>query len=138
MRRITLLTISLLIGVWSSAGAQERAVDEAPAEARSQQLGEAASADGGDDADGAAGSPEERVAGTSPDSPRTMSGMSILGNEEAPKALVIVPWKSSRLGDDPSLTDSLDDRARPVDREVFERELRYYGIRAGNEAGNDP
>src|SRR5215471_11005723 len=25
-------------------------------------------------------------------------GMSILGNQEAPKALVIVPWKSSELG----------------------------------------
>ena len=25
--------------------------------------------------------------------PKTMSGMSILGNEEAPKALVIIPWK---------------------------------------------
>ena len=25
--------------------------------------------------------------------PKTMSGMSILGNEEAPKSLVIIPWK---------------------------------------------
>lgn len=61
--------------------------------------------------------------------PKTMSGMSILGNEEAPKALVIVPWKSSELGDDISLTDSLDDRARPVDRDVFARELHFYEIR---------
>src|SRR5262245_5657596 len=30
---------------------------------------------------------------------KTLSGMSILGNQEAPKALVIVPWKSSQLGD---------------------------------------
>ncbi|MDX1517205.1 MAG: hypothetical protein R3288_10220 [Woeseiaceae bacterium] len=64
------------------------------------------------------------------DSPKTLSGMSILGNEEAPKALVIIPWKSSELGDDISLSDSLDDRARPVDKEVFERELRYYEIRS--------
>ena len=63
--------------------------------------------------------------------PKTMSGMSILGNEEAPKALVIVPWKSSELGDDLSLNDSLDDRARPVDRKVFLRELSYYAIRSG-------
>ena len=53
------------------------------------------------------------------DGPRTMSGMSILGNEEAPKSLVIVPWKSSEMGDDISLEDTLDDRARPVDKEVF-------------------
>ena len=75
----------------------------------------------------------EETSGTTPDNPRTMSGMSILGNEEAPKSLVIVPWKSSQLGDDPSLADSLDERARPVDPEVFARELRYFGIRSGGE-----
>ena len=65
------------------------------------------------------------------ESPKTMSGMSILGNEEAPKSLVIIPWKSSRMGDDISLSDTLDDRATPVDKEVFLRELRYYEIRSG-------
>ncbi len=65
------------------------------------------------------------------DSPRAMSGMSILGNEEAPKSLVIIPWQSSELGDNISLSDSLDDRARPVDRDVFLRELRFYEIREG-------
>ena len=73
------------------------------------------------------------TAGSSPDQPKTMSGMSILGNEEAPKSLVIVPWKSSELGNDISLNDSLDERARPVDRDVFERELRYYAIRSAEE-----
>lgn len=64
-------------------------------------------------------------------SPKTLSGMSILGNEEAPKSLVIVPWKSSELGDDISLTETFDDRAKPVDKEVFLRELIYYEIRSG-------
>ena len=63
-------------------------------------------------------------------SPKTMSGMSILGNEEAPKSLVIIPWKSSKLGDDISLSDTLDDRAQPVDKEVFLRELRFYELRS--------
>jgi len=63
--------------------------------------------------------------------PKTMSGMSILGNEETPKSLVIVPWKSSEMGDAISLSDTLDDRATPVDKEVFLRELRYYEIRKG-------
>ena len=63
--------------------------------------------------------------------PKTMSGMSILGNEETPKSLVIVPWKSSEMGDDISLSDMLDDRAQPVDKEVFLRELEYYEIRSG-------
>lgn len=64
--------------------------------------------------------------------PKTLSGMSILGNEEAPKSLVIIPWKSSELGDDISLSDTLDDRARPVDKEVFLRELSFYEIRSGD------
>jgi hypothetical protein len=57
-------------------------------------------------------------------------GMSIVGNHEAPKSLVIVPWKSSDLGTRPSLARLLDDAARPVDRDVFMRELQYYRIRA--------
>ena len=64
------------------------------------------------------------------ESPKTMSGMSILGNEEAPKSLVIIPWKSSELGDTISLSDTLDERAIPVDKEVFLRELSFYEIRA--------
>lgn len=69
--------------------------------------------------------------GTGIKGPRTMSGMSILGNDEAPKSLVIIPWKSSELGNDISLSDTLDDRARPVDKEVFLRELSFYEIRSG-------
>jgi len=57
-------------------------------------------------------------------------GMSILGNQEAPKALVIVPWKSSELGNGPSISTLLDDSRRPVDKEVFMRMLSYYEIRS--------
>ena len=56
-------------------------------------------------------------------------GMSILGNQEAPKALVIVPWKSSELGNGPSVSTLLDDSRLPVDKEVFMRMLSYYEIR---------
>src|SRR5512145_344380 len=59
-----------------------------------------------------------------------MSGMSILGHDEAPKSLVIVPWKSSQLGDAPGLSKLLDDATQPVDKEVFMRELSYYRIRS--------
>jgi hypothetical protein len=62
---------------------------------------------------------------------KTMSGMSILGNEEAPKSLVIVPWKSSRLGDGLGVSNILDETPRAVDKEVFMRELRYYALRTG-------
>ena len=74
---------------------------------------------------------DEPVAIASADQPKTLSGMSILGNEEAPKSLVIIPWKSSELGDDIDLSDSLNDRVRPVDKDVFLRELNYYEIRSG-------
>ncbi len=53
-------------------------------------------------------------------------GMSILGNQEAPKALVIVPWKSSELGNGPSVSTILDDSRSPIDKEVFMRMLSYY------------
>ena len=76
---------------------------------------------------------EAAANGDGVDTPKTMSGMSILGNEEAPKSLVIVPWKSSEMGDEQSMSDSLDDQARPVDKEVFLRELRFFEIRAGND-----
>jgi hypothetical protein len=66
---------------------------------------------------------------------KTLSGMSILGNEEAPKSLVIVPWKSSEIGDGIGVDDAIDDRARPVDKDVFLRELRYYQLRSGDGGG---
>jgi hypothetical protein len=57
-------------------------------------------------------------------------GMSILGNQDAPKSLVIVPWKSSELGDSLGNSPMLDDSRQPVDKEVFMRALRYYEIRS--------
>ena len=76
---------------------------------------------------------EKTAANSEPGKPKTLSGMSILGNEETPKSLVIVPWKSAEIGEDVSLTDTLDDRALPVDKEVFLRELRFYEIRSKEE-----
>jgi hypothetical protein len=62
---------------------------------------------------------------------KTLSGISILGNQEAPKSLVIVPWKGSEIGDMPGLSRLLDDSVQPVDKDVFMRELAYYEIRSG-------
>jgi hypothetical protein len=64
--------------------------------------------------------------------PKSLSGMSILGNQEAPKALVIVPWKSSQLGDALGISKTLDDGRQPVDKDVFMRQLSYYEIRANS------
>lgn len=64
---------------------------------------------------------------------RSMSGMSILGNQEAPKSLVIVPWKSSEIGNGIGVSRALDTRVRAVDKDVFMRELKFYGIRSGTQ-----
>jgi hypothetical protein len=68
---------------------------------------------------------------------KQMAGMSVVGNDDAPKSLVIVPWKSSVLGDTLSVSRSLDEGAEPVDRDVFLRELAYYRIRASSSTASD-
>jgi hypothetical protein len=64
---------------------------------------------------------------------KTLAGISILGNQDSPKSLVIVPWKGSEIGDMPGLSRLLDDSIQPVDKDVFMRELTYYQIRQGKE-----
>jgi hypothetical protein len=70
-------------------------------------------------------------------------GMSILGNQEAPKSLVIVPWKSSEIGNSLGISTMLDDSRQPIDKEVFMRVLSYYELRSqttrhdGAPAGSD-
>lgn len=65
-----------------------------------------------------------------------LSGLSIVGNDETPKELVIVPWKSSQLADAPGISRLLDDSTQPVDKDVFMRELAYYELRAADPDGN--
>ena len=59
---------------------------------------------------------------------REMSGMSIVGNDEAPKSLYIVPWNSSEIGGETSLDTMLNDDDVPVDREVFKRQIEFYQL----------
>jgi len=66
---------------------------------------------------------------TAPTGDMVLSGLSILGNDETPKELVIVPWKSSQLADAPGISRLLDDSTQPVDKDVFMRELDYYGLK---------
>ena len=61
-----------------------------------------------------------------------MSGLSIVGNDETPKELVIVPWKSSQLADAPGISRLLDDSTQPVDKDVFMRELAFYGLKSAD------
>jgi len=52
----------------------------------------------------------------------------ITGNRELPKVLYIVPWKRSDLGDvvGKPVNSLLDEVLQPLDRDVFQRENRYY------------
>jgi hypothetical protein len=106
--------------------------------AKAQEKTEAAQAQAEDaqgQAEAAQGQTEDAQAQTEEDAKLTSIpgakalGMSILGNQEAPKALVIVPWKSSQPGSSLGISPMLDDSREPVDKEVFMRALRYYEIR---------
>ena len=58
---------------------------------------------------------------------KALSGISIVGNKEAPKSLFIVPWKSSELGVETGLTSKLlNEKMKVVDKDVFQRELNFY------------
>jgi len=59
---------------------------------------------------------------------KELSGMSIVGNDEAPKSLYIVPWKSSEMGVETSLNAMLNEGDMPVDREVFKRQIEFYNV----------
>jgi hypothetical protein len=59
---------------------------------------------------------------------KELSGMSIVGNDEAPKSLYIVPWKSSEVGVETSLDTMLNEGDVPMDRDVFKRQLEYYKV----------
>ena len=58
---------------------------------------------------------------------------SIKGARELPKILYIVPWKSARLGllqGGPG-SSSLDTSFEALDRDVFRRQIEYYGMLYG-------
>ena len=59
---------------------------------------------------------------------KELSGMSIVGNDEAPKALYIVPWKSSEMGVETSLSIMLTESDMLVDRDVFMRQLNFFEV----------
>lgn len=60
---------------------------------------------------------------------KALSGISIIGNKDAPKSLYIVPWRSSEIGIETDLNSSLlNEGMHPVDKDVFIRELNFYEI----------
>jgi hypothetical protein len=62
---------------------------------------------------------------TGPLQTRNLGGISIVGNEEAPRSLYIVPWKTALPGrvEPAPFRRMATDALAPVDPDVFEREL---------------
>ena len=63
---------------------------------------------------------------------KELSGISIVGNDEAPKSLYIIPWKSSEIGAATSLDMMLNEGVVPVDQVVFKRQLEFYQVSTSN------
>lgn len=60
---------------------------------------------------------------------KEVSGMSIVGNNETPKSLTIIPWKSSEIGQETDFRSNLlNSQLEPVNRDVFLRELNFYNL----------
>ncbi|HEY6454656.1 MAG TPA: hypothetical protein VIY90_05170 [Steroidobacteraceae bacterium] len=89
----------------------------------------------------AAAPPAKSAAASTPAAPATHSTHSakavdrleldttdITGNKELPKVMYVVPWKHSDLGDltGKPANSLVDEVLQPVDRDVFNREERYY------------
>jgi hypothetical protein len=64
----------------------------------------------------------------------------ITGNKELPKVMYVVPWKHSDLGDltGKPANSLVDEVLQPVDRDVFNREERYYHTVAAQKAVPGP
>ena len=138
MKRIA-WCVPLLLSIGLAGAADRKAKSDQPAAAEPAKPAAGAAAEPAQPDAGAA-EPAKPDAGAAriPAQPEKREsedlGMSILGNQEAPKALVIVPWKSSELGGSLGITPLLDDSRQPVDKEVFLRALSYYEIRESNAA----
>ena len=62
---------------------------------------------------------------------------SIKGSRELPKVLYIVPWKSARLGalSVGAGSESFSTEMEALDRDVFRRQVQYYGMLYGESTG---
>jgi len=136
---MTTLCMALLFLSGAAVAEEPVAADKGPQKATQKQAdpgtgkSNTATQSSNDGTDAAAQATQQGAGGTDPAQKGgdvKMSGMSILGNEETPKSLVIVPWKSSQLGDMPGVARLLDSTTQPVDKDVFMRELAYYEIKS--------
>ena len=57
-----------------------------------------------------------------------MEGTTVVGNRELPKVLYIVPWQQAELPDvsELPLNGLINDALSPVDRDVFQRQVKFH------------
>ena len=65
-----------------------------------------------------------------------LDSSAVTGNQELPKVLYIVPWKHAGVGDlaGRPVNSLLDEVLAPIDREVFQRQVRYFNQLHANDA----
>lgn len=63
-----------------------------------------------------------------------LDATAIQGSRELPKVLYIVPWKSARLGalSNAAGSSSFNTSWEALDRDVFRRQVEYYGMLYGD------
>lgn len=63
-----------------------------------------------------------------------MQGTAIIGNQELPKILYIVPWKQSGLPNmkRPSIARLINKVLTPLDREEFRQQIYYHQVFFGD------
>ena len=76
--------------------------------------------------------PAKPPAAAEDDEVLNLQGMSVIGNQELPKSLIVIPWKHSELGEllGHSMDSLLDTGLTPVDHDVFKRKIEYYRLRS--------
>jgi hypothetical protein len=69
-----------------------------------------------------------------------LEATTITGNRELPKVMYVVPWKKADLGDLKGRPPNslLDEVLAPVDRDVFRREVAYFGALATDSTAPQP
>ena len=72
----------------------------------------------------------------------TSEGTRIIGTEESPAVLNVVPWQERELGGNPAsgsrqFRSVLDDALKPVDRGELQREIDYFNVLQKNQQNKE-
>ena len=72
--------------------------------------------------------PSKPAAPSSTGQAETLERSTIFGDRELPNVMYIVPWKRPEMGDMATkpVKSLLDETIAPLDRDVFQREIRFF------------